>query len=157
MVENVFWIDPEELWRWWLYGEAKHIPKNKWRLETENATFALRKIGCKAAENKLILTVDAAIGGLKRVDTLDDGGKDINEETVQKLLCVGAAVQKYSPENVDYVIEHIRKLVTEAELYPYIVRRCGVNCVSGYPHLESSFEEFKSRYESDCIRNQPPR
>ena len=123
--------------------------KNKWRLGTENATFALKEIGCKAAENGLILNAEVAVGGLKRVDPLDDGGKDINGVTVRALLCLGAAMQKYSPDRVGYVIEHIRKLVTDAGLDRYVVRRCGKDCVSDYPHLQSSFEEFKRQYDND--------
>jgi len=147
MVENGF----EEATLSDLAGALSYLrigaAENEWEREAKLATRTLKEIGCKAAEKELISVTVDAIEGLKHVGLEGIGGRNINTQTVRELSCLGAAVQKYLPEHVDHVIEQLRKLVTEAGLDRYIVERCGKDCISGYPHLESSFEDFKKRYK----------
>lgn len=120
--------------------------KNQWETITAQTTRFLSDFGIKAAEKGLRVATAISVEGLKYVGTVGETNY-VNDETVRGLLCLGAAVQKYSPVQVDYVIKHLRKMLTEARSdYYYIVTEFDNDCISEYPHLKSSFEEFKRRY-----------
>ena len=73
-------------------------------------------------------------------------GWDMDCAIVSGLWCLGAAVQKYLPQQVDNVIKHLREMEAEARLDRSMLVEWAEDCISGYPHLKSSFEEFKKRY-----------
>jgi len=119
--------------------------ENQWETITALTTTYLKNIGVEAAEKGLQGTTYTSVEGLNYVGTVGETNY-VNDETVCGLLCLGAAVQKYSPVQVDHVIKHLRKMVTEARSDSYIVIEFEKECISEYPHLEFSFEEFKRRY-----------
>ena len=110
------------------------VAENQWETITILTTRFLRDFGVKAAEKELGVATAISIEGLKYVGTVGIG-KRVNDETVRGLLCLGAAVQKYSPVQVDHVIKHLRKMVTEARSDSYIVIEFEKECISEYPHL----------------------
>ena len=118
--------------------------ENQWETITALTTTFLRDVGVKAAEKGLRVATATSVEGLNYVGTVGETNY-VNYETVCGLLCLGAAVQKYSPVQVDYVIEHLKKMLTEARSY-YIVTKFDNDCISKYSHLKSSFEEFIRRY-----------
>ncbi len=126
--------------------------KNQWENITVLTTIFLRDIGIKAAEKGLRIATTLSVEGLKYVGTVGVTN-DVTDETVCGLLCLGAAVQKYSPVQVDHVIKHLRKMVTEARSDNYFVivfeKEYEKECISKYPHLESSFEEFIESFRSE--------
>ena len=119
--------------------------KNQWKNVAILSTIFLRDIGVKAAENGLLTATTRSVEGLEYVGTVGEG-RDIDYETTRGLLCLGAAVQKYQPKKVDRVIQNLKEMERKTRLGRSIVIEWGKDCINGYPHLESSFEEFKRRY-----------
>ena len=72
--------------------------KNEWEHEAILVTLVLKEIGCKAAEKKMILTTDWAIGGLKYVDSVWEG-IEFNRQSVQGLCCLGVFATEYLRHN----------------------------------------------------------
>ena len=119
--------------------------KNRLKSLFEPANIAidgLKDIGAKAAEK-----------GLKKWDTTiraAEGLRDIGMKLEDKYLavngmwCLGAFVMEYLPEQCDRVIQNLKEI--ENEIGKGTLMSWGKNCISDYPNLKSSFEEFKRRY-----------
>jgi hypothetical protein len=113
-----------------------------------DAINGLENIGAKAAEKGLIGTTIRSVDGLKDIGMAADEGT--NEGTrakyiaVNGLWCLGAFVMKYLPEQFDHVIQKLKEM--EKEIGKEALMSWGKNCISDYPNLKSSFEEFKRRY-----------
>ncbi|NMX21518.1 hypothetical protein C5S30_03615 [ANME-1 cluster archaeon GoMg4] len=121
--------------------------KNRLEALLEPVTVAidgLKDIGAKAAEKglkKWDITIRAA-EGLRDIG-MKSGDKD-KYLAVNGLWCLGAFVTEYLPEQVDHVIQNLREM--EKEIGKEALMSWGKNCISDYPNLKSSFEEFKRRY-----------
>nr|QNO52941.1 hypothetical protein IEHOEKMD_00012 [Methanosarcinales archaeon ANME-1 ERB6]QNO53964.1 hypothetical protein MMBEDHBC_00019 [Methanosarcinales archaeon ANME-1 ERB6] len=107
-----------------------------------DAINGLKDIGTKAAENglkKRDITIRAAEG-------LRDIGMELEGKylAVNGLWCLGAFVMEYLPEHCDRVIQNLKKI--ENEIGKDALMSWGKNCISDYPNLKASFEEFKKRY-----------
>jgi len=125
------------------------------RLESvilEPATVAingLKDIGAKAAEKRLVKwrTTIRTMEGLKAVSMAVDEGTDAKYIAVNGLWCLGAFVMEYLySEQVENAIKNLREM--EKEIGKDLLMRWGENCISDYPYLKSSLEEFKMRYEN---------
>ena len=77
------------------------VAENQWETITFLTTRFLRDFGVKAAEKELRVATAISIEGLKYVGTVGETNY-VNDETVCGLLCLGAAVQNYSSEEVNY-------------------------------------------------------
>jgi len=117
--------------------------KNEWERKAIQATLALKEIGCKAAEKKLMLTTDWAIGGLKYVGSVREG-IEFDRESVQSLCCLGVFATEYLPSLVDRVIQRLKEF--EHSLITYSMINWEESFVREYPNLNSAHEEFKRRY-----------
>ena len=106
------------------------------------AIDGLKDIGAKAAEKglkKRDITICAAEG-------LRDIGMELEDKylAVNGLWCLGAFVMEYLPEHCNRVIQTLKEI--ENEIGKDALMSWGKNCISDYPNLKSSFEEFKRRY-----------
>ena len=119
--------------------------ENHWPNIAILTTDFLKDIGVKAAEKGLPNTTTKCIQGLKYIGMVGEGW-DMAREIVSGLWCLGAAVQKYLPQQVDSVIKHLREMEAEARLDRSMLVEWAEDGISVYPHLKSSFEEFKKRY-----------
>ena len=124
--------------------------KNRLKSVFEPAAVAidgLKDIGAKAAEKGLIkwnTTINAA-EGLKEIGMAADERTRVKYTAVNGLWCLGAFVMEYLPEQVDHVIQNLKEM--EKEIGRDLLMRWEKNCISDYPNLKSSLEEFKRRYE----------
>ena len=113
-----------------------------------HAINGLKDIGAKAAEKGLIGTTIRSVDGLKDIGMAADEGTDEGTRAkyiaVNGLWCLGAFVMKYLPEQFDHVIQKLKEM--EKEIGKEALMSWGKNCISDYPKLKSSFEEFKRRY-----------
>ena len=71
------------------------------------------------------------------------GQESGNNKAVIWLWCMGAAVTKYMPEDVDNVIRSIEEL--EETISEDKVQSAESRCIENYPNLKDSFEKFKSQ------------
>jgi len=94
-------------------------------------------------------TTIRTVEGLKDIGMAADEGTDEGTRAkyiaVNGLWCLGAFVMKYLPEQVDHVIKNLKEM--EKEIGKDSLMSWGKNCISDYPNLKASFEEFKGRYE----------
>jgi len=118
--------------------------KNEWEHEAILVTLELKEIGCKAAEKKLMLTTDWAIGGLKYVGSVWEG-IEFNRQSVQGLCCLGVFATEYLPSIVNRVIQLLKEF--ERSLITYSMINWEESFVREYPNLKSALEEFKRRYK----------
>ena len=118
--------------------------KNEWERKAIQATLALKEIGCKAAEKKLMLTTDWAIEGLKYVGSVWKG-IEFNRQSVQGLCCLGVFATEYLPSLVDRVIQLLKEF--ERSLIKYSMINWEESFVREYPNLKSALEEFKRQYK----------
>ena len=128
-----------------LHNLRDKTAENHWPDIAIQTTDFLKDIGVKAAEKGLPNTTTNCIRGLKYIGMVGEGW-DMDCAIVSGLWCLGAAVQKYLPQQVDTVIKHLREMEAEARLDRSMLVEWAEDCISGYPHLKSSFEEFKKRY-----------
>ena len=118
--------------------------KNEWKPKAILATLVLKEIGCKAAEKKLMLTTDWAIGGLKYVALVREG-IEFDHASVQSLCCLGVFATEYLPSLVDRVIQLLKEFERSLITFPMI--NWEESFVREYPNLKSALEEFKRRYK----------
>ena len=117
--------------------------KNEWERKAIQATLALKEIGCKAAEKKLIHTTVEAIEELKYVSSVWKG-IEVNRKSVQSLCCLGVFATEYLPSLVDRVIQLLKEF--ERSLITDSMINWEETFVREYPNLKSALEEFKRRY-----------
>jgi len=119
--------------------------KNRLKGLLEPATVAiegLKGIGAEAAEKglkKWNITISAAEGLRDISMKLEDKYLAVNG-----LWCLGAFVMEYLPEQCDRVIQNLKEI--ENEIGKGTLMSWGKNCISEFPNLKSSFEEFLRRY-----------
>ena len=116
--------------------------ENAWEQEALLATYKLKEIGCKAAEKKLTITTDKAIGGLKYCDSVD-GGTEFNHEAVRGLCYLGVFTTEYLPFAVDHVIKILEEF--DRSIILYSMGGLEKSFVEEYPHLKTSLDKFKSQ------------
>ncbi len=111
--------------------------KNEWEHKAILATLVLKEIGCNAAEKKMMLTTDWAIGGLKYVASVKEG-IEFDRESVQSLCCLGVFATEYLPSLVDRVIQLLKEF--ERSLITYSMTNWEESFVREYPNLKSALE-----------------
>ena len=132
------------------------------------AIDGIKVIGTKAAEDGFVRTTINAVRGLKDVfmeikpkelkDILKNK-KDIEIAMLAKyakiiavnnVWCLGAFVTEYMPDQIDVVIENLKKI--EVEIGRDLLMKYEKGCISDHPNLKSALEEFKRRYNrSLCV------
>jgi len=131
---------------------AKNRPDYYWSVIVRKVTDSMESIGIKAVEKGFGYTTIQAVRGLKDVivelgrDTglSDMRSKYVAANAVQGVWCLGAFVTEYMPLHVDNVLQSLKEI--EKEIGEDLLMKWGKNCVNKYPHLKSSFKEFKMRY-----------
>ena len=131
---------------------AKNRPDYYWSVIVRKVTDSMESIGIKAVEKGFGYTTIQAVRGLKDIivelgrDTglSDMRSKYVAANAVQGVWCLGAFVTEYMPLHVDNVLQSLKEI--EKEIGEDLLMKWGKNCVNKYPHLKSSFKEFKMRY-----------
>ncbi|MDY6965063.1 MAG: hypothetical protein SVM80_03725 [Halobacteriota archaeon] len=135
----------------------------------KSAVTKLRELGVKVAEKRWDDSVNTIIGDLtgigeeaaktaeseegpRRIGVVNK--RDIVRETVVGLWCLGAAAeQEHLPARVYTVIKSLRgienEMLWDKSWNEFTMIKLGDDYVNKfYPHLKSSFEEFKKRYKN---------
>ncbi|RZN34808.1 MAG: hypothetical protein EF813_09630 [Methanosarcinales archaeon] len=66
---------------------------------------------------------------------------------VKGVWCLGAFVTKYMPKQADTVIQSLKEIEKEIGKDSLMKWEWEKNCTNKHPHLKSSFEKFKRRYD----------
>ena len=128
---------------------AKNRPDD-WSVIVRKVTDSMESVGVKAVEKGFGYTTIHAVKGLRDVVVKLNGSTRLSDmisisialHAVQGVWCLGVLVAKYMPKRVDDVIQNLKEI--DKEIGKDLVMK---NRVNKYPHLESSFEEFKRRYD----------
>lgn len=118
--------------------------ENTWKQEALLATYNLKEIGCKAAENNLTITTKEAIDGLKYFDSVDIG-IEFNDEADKGLCYLGVFTTEYLPSAVNHVIKILKEF--DGNIITYLkISDWEQSFITEYPNLKTSLDKFKSQY-----------
>ncbi len=128
---------------------AKNRPDD-WSEIVRKVTDSMESVGIKAVEKGFGYTTIHAVKGLRDVVVKLSGSTGLSDmistsialNAVQGVWCLGVLVAKYMPKRVDNVIQNLKEI--DKEIGKDLVMK---NRVNKYPHLKSSFDEFKRRYD----------